>query len=344
MMAQHFSLDQSQYRTRWARFRKQKLAVISLFIFIIIFVLSLGAPLIANDKPLLVSYQNSLYSPIIHNYPETTFGGVFETSADYQDPAVQALINKHGYIISAPLPYGEYSLVLDADTPHPSAPSMSHPLGTDDVGRDVLARILYALRVSLLFGIGLSVIGSMIGVLVGAVMGYFGGVADLLGQRLLEIWIGLPQLFVLIILASIFVPSTQVLFLLLLSFGWLTLVPMTRVHFMKMRREGYVTAAQNLGIHPVRIMLRHILPSTILLVLSQLPFVMVMNISALTTLDFLGLGLPVGTASLGELLAQGKNHLDAPHLVLSGFVVLAAVLSLLIFIGEGLRNAFDIKH
>ena len=325
----------------WRKFCAQKLALVSLCLFVLILIVSLCAPLIANDKPLYVHYQGEHLLPMLQAYPETRFGGDFETPTNYHDPAVLKLIRQNGDVWMPLIKYGEQTLVLDAQMPHPAAPSFAHPLGTDQVGRDVLARLLYALRISLIFGIGLSLIGSIFGVLAGLVMGYFGGLTDLFGQRLIEIWIGLPQLFVMIILASIFEPSLMVLFLLLLSFGWLSLVSLTRVHFLQSRRLDYVLTAQNLGVPAWVIIYRHILPSTFLLVLSQLPFVMVANISALTTLDFLGLGLPMGSASLGELLAQGKNHLDAPHLVLSGFVALAVVLSLLIFIGEGLRNALD---
>lgn len=328
----------------WARFRRERLAYFSLILLSIISLVSLFAPVIANDKPLMVRYQNTIYLPMLHDYAETTFGGKFETTANYHDPVLIDNIQRDGMMIMPPIRYGEQTLVLDAPTPHPSAPSTNHWLGTDDVGRDVLARVLYGLRICLLMGFGLSLVGSVIGITFGALMGYFGGLADLLGQRIVEVWLGLPQLFVMMILASVFVPSVPVLFVLLLSFGWLSLVPLTRAHFLRTRRMAYVLAAQNLGVHPLVIIKRHILPSTLLLALSQFPFVMVANISALTTLDFLGLGLPMGSASLGELLLQGKNHLDAPHLMLTGFVVLSVVLSLLIVIGEGLRNALDVKQ
>lgn len=328
----------------WIRFRRERLAYFSFIIMIFICIISLLAPVIANDKPLLVRYQQRTYLPMIHDYPETVFGGEFETVANYQDPVLVDNIRDHGMLIMPPIRYGEQTLVLDAPSPHPSTPDTKHWLGTDDVGRDVLSRMLYGLRICLLMGFGLSFAGSVIGIAFGALMGYFGGLADLLGQRVVEVWLGLPQLFVMMILASVFLPSVPVLFILLLSFGWLSLVPLTRAHFLRTRRMGYVLAAQNLGVHPLVIIRRHILPSVLLLVISQLPFVMVANISALTTLDFLGLGLPMGAASLGELLLQGKNHLDAPHLVLTGFVVLTVVLSLLIVIGEGLRNALDVKQ
>lgn len=337
------NVGQARDMSRWARFRRERLAFFSLILLMIIGAVSLLAPVIANDKPLLIRHHDQSFLPLLHDYPEAAFGGVFETSANYQDPVLIDHIRRDGLLIMPPIPYGEHT-VLDAVTPHPSEPSRHHWLGTDDVGRDVLARVLYGLRICLLMGIGLSLVGSVIGVAFGALMGYFGGAADLLGQRFVEVWLGLPQLFVMMILASVFVPSVPALFVLLLSFGWLSLVPLTRAHFLRTRRMAYVLAAQNLGVHPLVIIKRHILPSTLLLALSQFPFVMVANISALTTLDFLGLGLPMGSASLGELLLQGKNHLDAPHLLLTGFVVLSVVLSLLIVIGEGLRNALDVKQ
>lgn len=325
----------------WQRFCQQKLALISLILLVIVVVIALFVPIIANDKPILLRYQQQYLTPIFYDYPETRFGGEFETTANYQDPAVMALIERQGTVLMPPIRYGEQTLVLDAAMPHPAAPSSKHWLGTDAAGRDVVARILYALRTALLFGFMLAIVGGVIGVLIGALMGYFAGVVDLLGQRLLEIWIGLPQLFVMLAFASVFEPSTFVLFLLLLAFGWLSFVPLVRLHFLSMRKMPYVLVAQNLGVPTRMIMRRHILPSALLLVLSQLPFAIAANIAALTTLDFLGFGLPVGSASLGELLAQGKNHLDRPHLVLSGFAVLSVLLLLLIFVGEGLRNALD---
>ncbi len=217
--------------SRWARFRRERLAFFSLILLMIIGGVSLLAPVIANDKPLLIRHHDQSFLPLLHDYPETAFGGVFETSANYQDPVLIDHIRRDGQLIMPPIPYGEHTLVLDAVTPHPSEPSRHHWLGTDDVGRDVLARVLYGLRICLLMGIGLSLVGSVIGVAFGALMGYFGGLADLLGQRFVEVWLGLPQLFVMMILASVFVPSVPALFVLLLSFGWLSLVPLTRAHF-----------------------------------------------------------------------------------------------------------------
>lgn len=306
-------------------------------------VLAILTPLIANDKPLMVYHNDAIYLPMLQDYPETTFGGVFETTANYKDPAVMELIDAQGFAIMPPIAYAADTLVLDADTPHPSGVQKEHWLGTDGRGRDVLAFVMYALRTSLLFALGLTVVGSAIGLIAGAVMGYFGGAVDLVGQRLLEIWLGLPQLFILMILASLFEPSVWVLFGIMSAFGWLYLVQLSRATFLQLRQSPFVMTAKNLGVPSHIIMIRHILPSVLMLSLSQLPFVMVANISALTALDFLGLGLPVGTASLGELLAQAKTHMNAPHLVLSGVGVLCVILVLLVFMGEGLRRVFDVR-
>lgn len=331
----------SSHKTYWQRFKTRRLSLVSLWLLVLIFVISLAAPLIANDKPLAVRFDGRLIFPIFQNVPEAAFGGVFESEADYQDPVVQAMIAARGSMLMPPIAYGEQSLVMNASAPHPAPPTQQNWLGTDTAGRDVLSRLLYALRVSLSFGLALTLFGSVLGVATGSAMGYFGGRFDLVAQRLLEVWLGLPQLFVLMILSSVLSPSVGALFVLMLLFGWMTLVPMTRVSVLRLRAMPFVLAAQNLGAPPMTIILRHILPSVLLVVIAELPFAMIANISALTTLDFLGFGLPVGSASLGELLAQGKNHLDAPHLVLSGFVTLTVVLCLLIFIAEGLRYALD---
>lgn len=323
----------------WRVFKQQKLAMIACVLFGLIFVLSLLSPILANDRPLVVQYQNQWHFPIWHNPPETAFGGVFETPTHYQDVDIIRQIKQNGTMLMPPIAFGEHSLAMDIPMPHPASPNKTHWLGTDTVGRDVLARLLYGLRISLIFGLLLSLASAILGVIIGAVMGYFAGLVDLVGQRLLEIWIGLPQIFVLMILASVFTPSVAVLFGLMLLFGWITLVPMVRVHFLKSRQLPHIMMAKNFGKSSRYIMLRHILPSTLMIVISQLPFMMVANIAALTTLDFLGFGLPVGAASLGELLWQGKNNLDAPHLIVPVLCVLTLILLLLIAIGEGLRNA-----
>ena len=328
-------------QSRLQRFRQNRLGYFCFIVFSLIFVLALGANLIANEKPLLVKYQHTLYFPVLKAYPETTFGGVFETEADYKDPVVQQLIADHGWALWPIIRYAAQTPNLDLAVPVPSAPTAQNWLGTDDQGRDVLARILYALRVSLLFGFALTLLSALIGILVGAIQGYYGGWIDLIGQRVLEVWGGLPMLFIVMILVSIFTPSVYWLFCIMLFFGWTTLVNLVRAEFLRARNLDYVRAARALGVSDAGIIVRHILPNVISSSLSQLPFMLTANITALAALDFLGLGLPADTASLGEILLQGKNNLDAPWLVLAGFFTLAIVLSLLIYIGEAARDAFD---
>lgn len=328
-------------RARFLRFRQNKLGIRCLILFLIIFILSLFAELIANDKPLLVRYQHSFYFPIFKDYPETTFGGVFETSTDYQDPAVKQLIQNQGWMISPPVAFSYQSPNLSLTVPVPSKPSSQNWLGTDDQGRDVFARILYGLRISLLFGFALTLCSAVIGVIVGAIQGYYGGWIDLIGQRILEVWGGLPMLFIVMILVSMFSPSVYWLFLIMLLFGWTELVGLVRAEFLRARNFDYVRAAQALGVRDHQIIFKHILPNAMSSSLSQIPFMLTANIIALTALDFLGYGLPADAASLGELLLQGKNNLDSLWLVLSGFFTLAIVLSLLIYIGEAARDAFD---
>ncbi|MHA3048234.1 ABC transporter permease [Acinetobacter sp. ANC 4641] len=323
------------------RFRQNRLGFFCLIIFLIVFVLSSMAELIANDKPLLVRYQQHFYFPVVKSYPETTFGGVFKTEADYRDPAVQQMINTHGWQIWPIVHYSYQTPNLELAVPVPSPPTSENWLGTDDQGRDVFARLLYGLRVSLLFGFALTLFSAILGILVGAIQGYYGGWVDLLGQRILEVWGGLPMLFMVMILVSMFTPNVYWLFLIMLIFGWTTLVGLVRAEFLRARHLDYVRAARSLGVRDGRIILRHILPNALSSSLSQLPFMLTANITALTALDFLGYGLPPDAASLGELLLQGKNNLNAPWLALSGFFSLALVLSLLIYIGEAARDAFD---
>ncbi len=328
-------------RTRLQRFRQHKLGWTSFILFSLILILSLAAELIANDKPLLVKYEDSYYLPVFNTYPETTFGGVFETETDYKDPAVQKLIETNGWAVWPLIPFSYQTPNLDLAVPVPSPPSKQNWLGTDDQGRDVFARILYGLRVSLLFGLALTFCSALFGITVGAIQGYYGGWVDLLGQRLVEVWNGLPMLFMVMILVSMFVPNVYWLFFIMLFFGWTVLVGIVRAEFLKARQLDYVRAAQVLGVTDCVIIFKHILPNAISSSLSQLPFILTTNISALTALDFLGYGLPPDAASLGELLLQGKNNLDAPWLAISGFFSLAIVLSLLIYIGEAARDAFD---
>ena len=329
------------WQARVKRFRNNRLGVISLIIFTLVFVICMAANVIANDKPLLVQYAGDYYFPVVKAYPETTFGGIFETETNYKDPAVQTLINSQGYYVMPPIAFADQTPNVELGMPYPAAPNSQNWLGTDDMGRDVLARILYGLRVSLLFGLALTIAGAIIGIIVGAVQGYYGGWIDLAGQRFMEVWGGMPQLFMIIILVSLFSPSISILFAMMLLFGWMGLVGLVRAEFLRARNFDYVRAARNLGVADSQIMLRHILPNALASSLSQLPFILTANIIALTSLDFLGYGLPPGSPSLGELMVQGKNNLDAPWLALSGFFSLTLVLSLLIFIGEALRDAFD---
>ncbi|MCF3125877.1 ABC transporter permease [Acinetobacter soli] len=326
---------------RLARFKQNRLGFICLIVFAVIFVLAIFSELIANDKPLVVKYQQSYYFPVIQSYPETTFGGIFETETDYKDPAVQQLIDRDGWALWPVIPFSYQTPNLELAVPVPSPPSQQNWLGTDDQGSDVLARILYGLRVSLLFGFALTLCAAFIGILIGALQGYYGGWVDLIGQRVLEVWGGLPMLFMVMILVSMFTPSVYWLFVIMLLFGWTALVGLVRAEFLRARNFDYVRAARALGVADRTIIFRHILPNAISSSLSQLPFMLTANITALTALDFLGYGLPPDAASLGELLLQGKNNLNAPWLALSGFFTLALVLSLLIYVGEATRDAFD---
>lgn len=326
---------------RIRRFKSNRLGYFSFWLFIIIFALSLAANLIANDKPLLVGYKGSIYVPVLKDYPETAFGGVFETTAEYRDPIVRQLIDKDGWMVWPLIPFSAQTPNLDLAVPLPAPPSAQNWLGTDDQGRDVLARVLYGLRVSLLFGLLLTAASTVLGVLVGAIQGYYGGLVDLIGQRILEVWGGLPMLFMVMILVSMFTPSVYWLFLIMLLFGWPSLVGLIRAEFLRARNLDYVRAARALGVRDSAIMFRHILPNAISSSLSQIPFMLTASIVSLTALDFLGYGLPPQSASLGELLEQGKNNLDAVWLILTGFFVMALVLSLLVYIGEAARDAFD---
>ncbi|MFW1946851.1 ABC transporter permease [Acinetobacter bereziniae] len=326
---------------RLEKFKQNRLGFGCFILFMALFVISISAEFIANDKPVLVKYDQHYYMPVFKAYPETTFGGVFETEADYRDPVVQQLIDEKGWAIWPILRFSYQTPNLDLAVPVPSPPTTQNWLGTDDQGRDVLVRILYGLRISLLFGFALTLFAAFLGVVVGAIQGYYGGWIDLIGQRILEVWGGLPTLFMVIILVSLFTPSVYWLFLIMLIFGWTELVGIVRAEFLRARHLDYVQAARALGVSDLVIIFRHILPNVMSSSLSQLPFMLTANITALTALDFLGYGLPPDAASLGELLLQGKNNLDAPWLALSGFFTLALVLSLLIYIGEATRDAFD---
>jgi microcin C transport system permease protein len=327
---------------RLRSFRANSRGFWSLWIFLAVFVASLFAEFIANDRPLLVSYEGELYYPALVTYPETTFGGIFQTEAEYRELEVQELItSKGGWMAWPPLRYSYGTVNLNLNQPAPSAPSAENLLGTDDQARDVLARAIYGFRISVLFGLTLTILSSVVGIAAGAVQGYFGGWTDLLFQRFMEIWSGMPRLFLLIILASMFIPSFWMLLGLLLLFEWMSLVGVVRAEFLRTRNFDYVRAARALGVDNVTIMRRHVLPNAMTAALTFLPFVLIGSITSLTSLDFLGFGLPPGSPSLGELLAQGKANLQAPWLGLTAFFVLAIMLSLLIFIGEAIRDAFD---
>ena len=328
-------------RRRIDNFKANKRGYWSLWLFLGLFFVSLFSELLANDKPLLVGYDGSLYVPVLMSYPETTFGGDFETEAEYSDPEVQELIQEKGWIVWPLVRYSFGSVVLELPSPAPSPPSTQNWLGTDDQGRDVVARLIYGFRISVLFGLILTVLSSIIGVAAGAWQGYFGGWVDLIFQRFMEIWGSMPQLFILIILAGLFVPSFWLLLGILLLFSWMALVGVVRAEFLRGRNFTYVMAARALGVSNPTIMFKHILPNAMVATITFMPFILSGSITSLTALDFLGLGLPPGSASLGELLNQGKANLQAPWLGISSFVVLAVMLSLLIFIGEAVRDAFD---
>ena len=326
---------------RIRRFRRNKLGLVSAWIFGVLFALSLFAEFLANDRPLLLSYDGHLRVPVIVNYPETDFGGEFETTADYRDPFVENLINEKGWMIWPPIRFKYSTINYNLPSPAPSPPTLENPLGTDDRGRDVLARVIYGFRISVLFGLILTVVSSIVGVSVGAFMGYYGGKLDILGQRFIEVWGSLPTLFILIILSSVIQPNFWWLLGILLLFSWMGFVGVVRAEFLRARNFEYVLSAQAMGLSDSLIIYRHVLPNAMVATLTFMPFTLSGAITSLTALDFLGFGLPPGSPSLGELLAQAKANLQAPWLGLSAFVVLALILALLVFAGEAVRDAFD---
>lgn len=328
-------------RRRLAQFRANRRGYGSLWLFLVLFGLSLSAEFIANDRPLLVVHQGSFHVPVVKEYAETDFGGFFPSAANYRDPYLADLIEADGWMLWPPIRFRHDTVNYDLPVPAPAPPSAENWLGTDDQGRDVLARLIYGFRVSVLFGLLLTLTSSIIGVAAGAVQGYFGGRVDLFFQRFLEIWGGLPQLFILIIVSSVVAPGFWTLLFVLMLFGWTSLVGVVRAEFLRARNFDYVRAARALGMSDGRIMFKHVLPNAMVATLTFLPFILSGSIVALTALDFLGLGLPPGSASLGDLLRQGKENLQAPWLGISGFVVVALMLSLLVFVGEAVRDAFD---
>jgi microcin C transport system permease protein len=326
----------------WRRFRRNRLGFVSLVLFVTLVVLSLFAEFLSTDKPLVVRYSGQTYFPVLRDYSEKTFGGDFETPADYLDPFIRDRITQGGnWALYAPNPYGPKTLNYFATSPNPAAPSRENFFGTDDRGRDLLAQLIYGFRVSVLFALALTAIGVLLGIATGAVQGFFGGKTDLAFQRFIEIWGSMPELYLLIIFAAIFAPSVALLLVLLSLFGWMGLSDYVRAEFLRNRQMDYVRAARALGVSNLQIMWRHILPNSMVPVVTFLPFRMSGAILALTSLDFLGLGVPPGTPSLGELLSQGKANIDAWWISMSTFGVLVLTLMLLTFMGDALRDALD---
>jgi microcin C transport system permease protein len=352
-------------RRRWLSFKANRRGYVAFWLFMVLFVISLFAEFIANDKPFYVSFDGKSYFPAVVTYPETAFGGDFETAADYRDPYLQKLIaEKGGYMLWPPIRYSYNTHNLDLPTPAPSKPTWLlteeqcksvverkglsgcseleyNWLGTDDQGRDVVARLIYGFRLSVLFGLALTIISSVVGVAAGAVQGYFGGWTDLLFQRFIEIWTSIPSLYLLLIISSVLVPGFFVLLGILLLFSWVSLVGLVRAEFLRGRNFEYIQAARALGVSNRTIMFRHLLPNAMVATMTFLPFILSSSVMTLTALDFLGFGLPPGSPSLGEMLSQAKANIQAPWLGISGFLTVATMLSLLIFIGEAVRDAFD---
>jgi len=328
-------------RRRLRNFRRNRRGFWSLWIFLALFGLALVAELIANDKPLMLSYKGDLYFPVVEYIAEEEFGGFMPTEADYRDPFIRDEIEANGWILWPPIRFSYDTINYNLDVPSPAPPSAVNWLGTDDQGRDVAARVIYGFRISVLFGLTLTILSCIVGVIVGALQGYYGGKVDLLGQRFIEVWSGLPVLYLLIILSSIVQPNFWWLLGIMLLFSWMGLVDVVRAEFLRARNFEYVKAARALGLDNRKIMFRHILPNAMVATLTFLPFILTGAITGLTSLDFLGFGLPSGSPSLGELIAQGKANLHAPWLGISAFVSLSIMLTLLVFVGEAVRDAFD---
>lgn len=324
-------------------FKQNKRAFFSACLFCMVFTLSLFSEFLANDKPLLVYYKNHFYFPILRTYTDAFWGGDFPTPADYKDPYIIEKINQKGWMLMPPIPFSYDYVDYNLKSPAPSAPDKVHLLGTDDEGRDILARILYGIRLSVVFGLILTLVSSALGILIGAMQGYFGGKIDLVLQRLIEIWESLPQLFILIIVASVFLPTFWNLLFILMLFSWTSLTGMVRAEFLRTRHFEYVMAAKALGVNSGRIIFRHILPNALVTSLTFIPFILSESIVALASLDFLGLGLGAEYPSLGDLVRQGKDNLQAPWIGVSIFIVLSGLLSMLVFIGEGVRDVFDTR-
>ncbi|XBS68570.1 microcin C ABC transporter permease [Acerihabitans sp. KWT182] len=328
-------------QARWARFRRNRRGYWSLWLFLLLFIVSLCSELVANDKPLLVRYEGHFYFPLLVSYDETTFGGELATAADYRDPYLARRLASHGWALWAPIRYDYRTINFATERPFPSPPDGQNWLGTDSAGKDVLANLLYGFRLSMLFGLALTLLSSLIGIIAGATQGYYGGRLDLWGQRFIEVWSGMPTLFLIILLSSVVPPNFGWLLGITVLFGWMSLVGVVRAEFLRTRNFDYIRAAQAMGVSDGMIMLRHMLPNAMVATLTFMPFILCGSITTLTSLDFLGFGLPLGSPSLGNLLLEGKNNLQAPWLGITAFVMLALVLSLLIFIGEAVRDAFD---
>ncbi len=324
-------------------FMKNRRAYYSFVLFASVFILSLFAELLANDKPIILKYKNQLYFPLAVSYFETEFGGDFKTETDYKDPYIINNIKANGWMLMPLIPFSFNSVDYDLDSPTPVKPSFKHLLGTDDEGRDILVRILYGIRLSVVFAFSLTILSSLIGIFIGAIQGYFAGLLDISLQRFIEIWESLPQLFILIIISSLFMPSFAILLFILLLFSWTNLVSVVRAEFLRTRNFEFVKAAKALGVGNSRIIIKHILPNAVIATITFIPFLLSEAIVALSALDFLGLGLPHEYPSLGDLVRQGKDNLQAPWIGLSIFFVLSSLLTFLIFIGEGVRDAFDAR-
>ncbi len=327
---------------RFAIFRAHKRGFWSLWIFLALFLLTLFAEFIANDRPLAIHFDGRWFFPVLHDYSEDAFDpGLMPLEADYTDPELRQVIEAKGWMLWPVIPFSYASIVKNLPVPAPAPPSWQNLLGTDDQARDVLSRVIYGFRISVLFGFTLTILSSVIGIAAGAVQGFYGGLTDLLFQRFIEIWGGMPQLFLLIILSSIIAPSFWILLAFLLLFSWMGLTGLVRAEFLRGRNLDYVRAAKALGVSDIAVMWRHILPNAMVATLTFLPFTLSGSVTILASLDFLGFGLPPGSPSLGELVSQGKNNLQAPWLGITAFVVLGGVLTLLIFIGEAVRDSFD---
>jgi microcin C transport system permease protein len=335
-------ISNSPSRRAWLRFKRNRLGFVSLIVLSALFVISLIAEVVSNDKPLLVRYDSQWYFPVVQKVPETAYGGDFQTDTDYLDPFIRQQLAKQGNFVLFPINnYQHGTLNYFSKQPNPAPPSADNWLGTDGSGRDVLARLLYGFRISMLFALALTVVGTLLGIITGAIQGYFAGKIDLAFQRFIEVWGSLPELYLLIIFAAVFEPSMLLLLVLLSAFGWMGLSDYVRAEFLRNRQMDYVRAARALGLSHWQVITRHVLPNSMTPVVTFLPFRMSGAILALTSLDFLGLGVPPGTPSLGELLAQGKNNIDAWWISLSTFAVLVITLLLLTFMGDALRDALD---